>query len=416
LAIDFKGLLFAQSSVNQLGGKSMNNPLLIVLVTMVLTWLNFGAVATPSQQRRQTKSAVAGLALEVTYYQGRPPSYQKVIGSTSFALFRRVPSWTTPAGTFPVRGVGIDRRLEGDAVRIEVSVVSGVRSEEKITLVSTHLIRENEKITISELTRFGVEPFEVKVVRVTNSLAIQPLINSQAGSIAIVGIDPRKTTLPSYKISLQNLSSQNVMALGVEVLVNGQKRGITMPQGKEGRPLIAPGAVYELIASGATDALLTSEGYRPYSHPIQGIVITAAMFEDNSFEGDPKTAALFRASKIGRKIQVARLLPLIQAGADPTESDVSAAANRLQAQVSSLSYDVETSVVDRLLEDFPTLGADGRERLKKGIEAGLRQVKNELLRDLQKFVNPRSQSLDAQTFQTWLRANKEKYEKWLARL
>jgi hypothetical protein len=394
----------------------MNNPLLIFLATMVLAWLNPSADATPSQQRRQTESAGAGLALEVTNYRDRPPTYQRLTGSTAYTLFRRAPSRTPPAGSFPARAVGIRPRLEGDAVRIEVFVILGVRSEERLEPVSTHLIHENEKISISELTRFGVEPFEVKVVRVTNSLTVHPLITSQAGSIAVVGIDPKKSTLPSYKVSVQNLSGQNVMALGVEVLVNGQKRGTSMPQGKEGRPLIAPGAVYELSASGATDALLTPEGYQPYSHPIQGIVITAAMFEDNSYEGDAKTAALFRAFMIGRKIQVASLLPLIRASADPTESDVSAVANWLNTQISSLSIDVETSLVDRLLVDFPTLRADERERLKKGIEATLRSVKNDLLRELQVFVKPRSQSLDAQAFKAWLRVNKEKYENWLSRL
>jgi hypothetical protein len=394
----------------------MNNPLLIFLATMVLAWLNPSADATPSQQRRQTKSAGAGLTLEVTYYQGRPPSYQRVTGSSSYALIRRVPSWTPPAGSFPARGVGIASRLEGDAVRIEVSVLLGVRFVEEVKPVSTNLIHENEKISISELTRFGVEPFEVKVVRVTNSLAINPAVTSQAGSIAVVGIVPRNSPPTIYKVSVQNLSRQNVMALGVEALVNGQKRGISMPQGKEGRPLIAPGAVYELGARGATDALLTPEGYQPYTHPIQGIVITAAMFEDNSYEGDAKTAALFRAFMTGRKIQVARLLPLMQATADPTESDISAAANTLMTQVSSLSIDVETSWVDRLLVDFPTLSADERERLKKGIEATLHSVKNDLLRELQAFVKPRSQSLDAQAFQTWLKVNKEKYENWLSRL
>ena len=383
---------------------------------MVLAWLNPSADATPSKQRRQTVSAGAGLALEVTNYRDRPPTYQRLTGSTAYTLFRRAPSRTPPAGSFPARAVGIRPRLEGDAVRIEVFVILGVRSEEILEPVSTHLIHENEKITISELTRFGVVPFEVKVVRITNSLTIQPLINSHARSIAVVGIDPKKTTLPFYKVSLQNLSGQNVMALGVEVLVNGEKRGISMRQGMEGRPLIAPGAVYELSASGVTEALLIPEGNRPYSHPTQEIVITAAMFEDNSYEGDAKTAALFRASRIGRKIQVARLIPLMQAGADPSESDVSAAANRLKTQVSSLSDEAETSEVDLLLKEFPTLGADVKERLKKGIEATLHSVKADLLRDLQKFVNPGSQSLDAQAFQTWLRVNKEKYEKWLSRL
>jgi hypothetical protein len=212
----------------------MNNPLLIFLATIVLAWLNPSADATPSQQRRQTESAGAGLALEVTNYRGRPPIYRQVIGH---------------------------------------------------------------------------------------------------------------------------------------------------------------------------DSKSTSE-----------IVITAAMFEDNSFEGDAKTAALFRAYMIGRKLQVSRLLPLMRAAADPTESDVLAAANRLNTQVSSLSIDAETSFVDKLLVDFPTLSADERERLKKAIEATLSIVKNDALRELQVFVKPRSQSFDAQLFQAWLRVNKEKYEKWLSRL
>jgi hypothetical protein len=106
----------------------------------------------------------------------------------------------------------------------------------------------------------------------------------------------------------------------------------------------------------------------------------------------------------------------MQAAADPTESDVSAAANRLMTQVSSLSIEAETSLVDRLLVDFPTLSADERERLKKGIEATLRIVKNDLLRELQVFVKPISQSLDAQAFKAWLGVNKERYEKWLSKL
>jgi hypothetical protein len=140
------------------------------------------------------------------------------------------------------------------------------------------------------------------------------------------------------------------------------------------------------------------------------------VFEDNSYEGDAKTAAIFRSFTIARKIQAARLLPLMQTVADTTESDVSAAANRLKTQISSLSDDVETSVVDRLLEDFPPLRADVKASLKKGLESVLHNMKRDLLSNLQKFVNPNSQSLDAQAFQTWLRVNKEKYEKWLSRL
>jgi hypothetical protein len=397
----------------------MNNPLLIVLATMVLAWLSYRADATPYQQERQTESAGAGLALEVTYYQDRPPTYQPVIGhdtATWYGLFRHVPSWTPPADSLPVRAVNIHTGLEGDAVRIAVSVFLGERFHEEEKSVSTHLIHENEKIVIRELSRFGIEPFAVKVVRVTRDLTIYPKVTSQAGSIVVIDIAPKNSALPSYKVSLQNLYGKSVMALGVEVLVNGQKRLISMPQGKEGDPLIAPGAVYELNVLGVKDALLTSEGYEPNSPQAQEIVISAAMFDDNSYQGDAKTAARFRAFMTGRKIQVARLLTLMQTAADQTELDVSATVNMLNTQASSLSDNVETSVVDRLLEDFPTLSADVKESLKRGIEVSLHSVKTDLLKDLQKFVKPRSQSLDAQAFQTWLRVNKEKYERWLSRL
>src|SRR5262249_27395363 len=328
----------------------------------------------------------------------------------------RCPSWNPPACASPVTSVGIQPRLEGDAVRIAVAVLFGERFNEKESSVSTHLVRENEKITIGELTRFGVEPFEIKLVRVTQNLTIHPQVTSQAGSIAVVGIEAKRSTLPSYKISLQNLSSRSVMAFGVEVLANGQKALISMPQGKEGEPLIPPGAVYELSAAGAKGAILSSEGYQPISPQFQEIVITAAMFEDNSYEGDAKTAALFRAFMIGRKIQVARLIPLMQNATDTTELNVSVTVNRLKTQVSSLSNDVEAPELDGLLKEFPTLSVDAKESLKKGIEAASRGVKTDLLINLQKFEKPGSISLDAQAFQTWLRDNKEKYEKWLSRL
>jgi hypothetical protein len=96
----------------------MNNPLLIVLAIMVLAWLNSSADATPSQQRRQTESSGSRLALEVTYYRDRPPTYQQVIGrdtGSGYGLFRRVPSWTPPAGSLSVKGVSIrDHTLRAD--------------------------------------------------------------------------------------------------------------------------------------------------------------------------------------------------------------------------------------------------------------------------------------------------------------
>ncbi len=252
-------------------------------------------------------------------------------------------------------------------------------------------------------------------MRITENLAIQPHVTSQAGSISVVAIENNRSTLPSYKITLQNHSGRSVMALGVEGHVNGHKRLVSMPFGKEAEPLIAPGATYEHNTPGLRDASLGSEGYRPNAPQFQEIVITAAMFDDNSYEGDAITAATFRALSIGRKIQLTRALSLIQSVTDSSEL-TSAEVGKLRSQISSISNTVETPVVDALMQEFPTLSADQREKLKRGIEVALHSMRTEIIKDLQKFGNPDPKSFDAQAFQVWLKIQKDKYERWLSRL
>ncbi len=239
---------------------------------------------------------------------------------------------------------------------------------------------------------------------------------SSSSRPAVVGIESKNTALPSYKVSLQNLSSQNVTALGIVVLLIGRKNLSSMPHDKEGQPLIKAGAAYELSALSAGLTLPTPEGFRPYSPQDQEIVITTAVFEDNSYEGDAETAARFRAYTIGRKLQIARLLTLFKTASDSADLNPSAALNKLKAQASSLDTDVETSALDQLLKDFPTLGPREREFLKTGIEVALNGVKTSLLKEIQEFEKLHPRSLDAQVFQMWLRVNKERYEKWLSRL
>src|SRR5262249_34734998 len=64
------------------GMNHMNKPPLLVLATMVITWLVSSINATPPQ-RQQPETPPTNLALEVTYYKDKPPTYQAVIGHDS---------------------------------------------------------------------------------------------------------------------------------------------------------------------------------------------------------------------------------------------------------------------------------------------------------------------------------------------
>src|SRR5438128_2647702 len=90
---------------------------------------------TFSQQQQQ--SGPTGLALEITYYNGRPPTYQTVLAAdfkgegSWYGLFGHIPSWQPPAGSLPVQAVNVLPHVEGDTVRVEVSVFVGVKMFEK---------------------------------------------------------------------------------------------------------------------------------------------------------------------------------------------------------------------------------------------------------------------------------------------
>jgi hypothetical protein len=106
-----------------------------------------------AQQQQQTASN--GIYVEILYHPDASRDFQEVPGPNSkpeggwYGAFGRIPGWQPPAGSLPVRAVNILSRIEGDSVRINVSVFKGQKANEKEEPVGTYLVRENEKITIN---------------------------------------------------------------------------------------------------------------------------------------------------------------------------------------------------------------------------------------------------------------------------
>lgn len=391
-----------------------------IILAITIIFLLFPSAAPAFSQQQQ--SAPTGLVLEITYFQGRPPAYLAVPGPDSkpngawYGMFGHVPSWQPPAGFLPVQAVNILSRVEGDAVRVTVSVFVGVRFQDKEVPVATYLVRENEKIKTSALTEFGVEPFEIKVSRVSPVSADIPQVVNKTESVAVLNILANNSTVPSYKLELRNLSNKNIIALGINMIVNNRQRRIAMPRGRAGRPLIEAGSVYNHNILGVLNAQSAPGGYVPDAPTKQEIVITTAVFDDGSYEGDAQTAATVRAFQIGDKIQVRKIIPLIQDALNETDPNVSQAIEKFKTRVAALSNEVDADVANELQQAFPNLSQEAKANLKTSIEASLSGVKFELLRSLQQSEKANPQSLNTSIFQAWLSKIKEEYEQWLSRL
>ncbi|SRR5258706_15927436 len=98
---------------------------LFILFTIGLT------VSAANVFAQQGPSGPTRLALEVTFYPGRKPAYETVAGPDSkptgawFGLFAHIASWQAPAGEPQVEAVRVVSRVEGDAVSVTVSTLSG---------------------------------------------------------------------------------------------------------------------------------------------------------------------------------------------------------------------------------------------------------------------------------------------------
>ncbi|HKO42744.1 MAG TPA: hypothetical protein VJU84_05615 [Pyrinomonadaceae bacterium] len=395
------------------------NRLLVAFTVVVL--MCQAILAQPSVQSEQPIApAPTGLALEITYFKTLPPAYSPVAGSCCkpggawYALFGRIPADASQPASLPVQAVDVRSKVEGEFVRVLVSVFLGDRFHETKEEVATYELKENEGVRAVGLTKFGVEPFDIKVVRVNPNLSYTPSVLIKAPSISVVGIELKNTTLPSYKLTLHNTSNKNVVAIAVNVLADNKVRASSLPQGIQGRILIEAGGTEELTVNAAYQAQKTTQGYRPEPQPNQEIVINSVVFDDGSFEGDAQMAATFTAFVAGRKIQTAKLIALMDSTLKETNLNVPAALEKLKTQAELLSTDAEPSVIDQLRSSFPRLTISESNRLKTSVDVALQGVKFDFVQSVKEFEK-RNTSND-RDFRAWLTATKSLYERWLSRL
>jgi hypothetical protein len=372
---------------------------------------------------QQAPSGPTGLALEITYYPGRNPAYQNVPGADSkasgawFGSFARTASWHAPADAPPAEAVRIISRVEGDAVRVTVSILSGSKAFENEQPVGNYLLRETGKIKIDELKNFGIEPFEIKLIRVNRNVPlVPPVVLKGVESVVIINSMAKETTLPSYRIILRSQSSKNIVALRADIVAAGKIQTISKPRGIDGQPLIPAGKEYWLTVAAPNRAQPVPGGYVPTSPSDQEIQIKAAVFDDGTYEGDAETAALVYGYLAGEKMELPRLIPILENALNSGDADLMKGLRQLDSQVSAVASDAEQPTIQSLTTKFPQESGAAGSEIKIAIEFSATTIKSNLLKEIHTLQNEESKRLTEDLYRTWLSKTKERYEKWLSRL
>jgi hypothetical protein len=376
------------------------------------------AARAQDQTPRATSDAdakpIVKLALEINFIDSQPITYWQVGGGGWSGRFKRIAGWQPPAGSLPVQAVDVQSRMEGDFVRINVSVHVGEKQLDRQLDVATFLAGEGERISVEELKSFGVAPITIRVVNVKRVKVAPPAVTSRAASLTVVGIQRVKGLFPKYEVSLRNDSGRDIVALMVAAYTNDRHPLTQMPHRDRNEPLIRAGDVYELSAWGGADGRNDGESYTPGG--LSEVVVEAAVFADGGYEGDADKAAHVRALWTGRRLQIARLATLLREAGGSPDAGTRAGLTALRARVTSLDERFDPAALAGLLSQFPAFDAHAMRDLNSSAEFELHFRKNELLLMLEKIDGMGKGGDSLPGVREWLLRTADIYDTWLARL
>lgn len=294
---------------------------------------------------------------------------------------RRLPNWKQPEGSIPLTSIRLRLYAEGDAVRIKVSAVlddagppeaPGPKYGEREQAVGTYLAREGETVGV-ELKSFGFEPLALAVVeyKPEPELPFEPTparAVSRVKSIEVVSFFNEGANMERARLVIRNVSQKQVV--GVQV----QSEGYAQTEYR--------GGAHPLIESGGTYEMQFGEGRREAEpSPRQdALFVSAALFADDSYEGDAEAAAQMFARQKGRRLQLARVVMLLH-GLFETDMPAPEALAEFKARVAEMRIDVSPPTLEQMLSKFPALRSndDGRRILAESAVEGLRNARGEAL-------------------------------------
>jgi hypothetical protein len=244
-------------------------------------------------------------------------------GGGANLVLRKSLSITDPNAASGFTAIDVNAVPEGNAIRVTLSVIYNdvnvqewwKNKDEKPG--GSYLIREGEASVASELTTFGIEPFEMKVISAAPVLLKPgegPRIINNTTALQIGGLVKH---LDSYSLRLKNVSNKDIIVYSVA-------------SGNSGQTFSGIGGVRPVIAAGA----ISQEVYMFASEMEQrGATILLAIFSDGTFEGDAKVAIRFLAKGEGVKAQTPYVLRMIEQTLKVDDSDILLAFEKLEADL-----------------------------------------------------------------------------------
>lgn len=308
----------------------------------------------------------------------------------------------------PIQAVRFESVVNGEMVEVKVTVLRGEQSFEQEDPVGVYQIGIGEQKTITDLDRFAIEPFKIRVTNTVPPLAPPPSVQNQTRSVDVINIQQENVPRPAYRLTLQNFSDKRVLAVRVEVTMDGRGPGVSLFQGEEGQALLEPGAVTQKYIP-AVMAVRTPAGIAPGSGATNVVSIRSVVFTDLSFEGDFSSACSMESVVMGRRLWLKQVLALLDEELAKPFGDPLETAKQFKEKLSALSFQFEESEQNNPSSVAPRCPkpAVNATKIANGMKVDLvREVERITSREPARPLNLKS----------WMEEKRARYSAWLARL
>ena len=379
--------------------------LTLILVAICVT----NAIAQePGPKAAEPPAPLPEYVLEVTRPEGclvSPIEPKRKFACLVYALPRPAKVAPDTSGKPITSKVQVWAFQEGEQWRIRVAVGTGEFFDAGDHKVGDFTLNANERTTVPDVSKFGLSPIRVGVMKIVRQTIGPPQFNNLADSISLESMETLSLPDP-FKLSLKNKSTQDLIA--VQYNTFGQRGFIELKWLSPGLlvPLIKADETYKLVVRSEDNTCGDGEGYRP--NQLRKIDLVSAVFADGTYEGEPALAALIKGTALGNRKNLEHVVQTIGYAEDPGQL-----AQQLLHLQAGMNEEVETYLIEQLVGMFPMLTADARDTLINYIRSGMHEVKSNLQRDAQ-HLRAITRHNNPQINKRALEDIKAKYARWWA--
>jgi hypothetical protein len=331
-----------------------------------------GAQATPDD--------TPAIVLIKTYADGRS-THEIVIDqprSSWTPYFPRIPSWAPPPGTLRVEAVKVVHVLTPDRVRVDVSVLRGSPHQKEDPVETLYVTRERP-VRSERLREFGVEPVTFSLAPLKPTVLIPPQVVNKTAGLDVAHIEPVMNPKPGYRLSIRNLTTKPAVMFFLKAYKDSQFSWSKRQEQQDGSAVIEPGDTFVFTAPGSSGSTASDAGWAPPS--IDTIELTAVLWDDGTFEGEPGEVEAALLSYIGRRAQLDRVVAMMQrVGESLAAPDAKA---RLKAHFETLPVRVDSATRAEALARLESVVATPSPNFERMMEAVQAYVRTNVLKDLE---------------------------------